>query len=529
MHVLRTHGNRSGAILVQTGTVVDSNKRSDMRHGIPLRLAGIILAPTVIAAFIIGILAAGVLDLSHPRANAGPGDAAEGTEVLVSGGGPGSFAAVAERVIPAVVNIAAEKKVTVGRRSGPESRGPLDDLFREFFRDFPEMPRAEQRNALGSGVIIDSDGYIVTNNHVVSEFDELLVRLSDGTEFEGEDVEIVGRDPKTDLAVIRVKAGRKLPVISFGEAENIRVGDWAVAVGNAFGLQSTVTVGVVSAKGRTGIPLPEGPSYQDFLQTDASINPGNSGGPLVNAAGELIGINTAIRSPVGASVGVGFAVPVDMVQSVTSQLIKQGRVVRGFLGVRPQEITESIRKAKRLEGAGGVLIAEVLENTPAQESGLKAGDIIVELEGDRVETVEQFRRQVADLAPGTTISMRLRRDGKMIDKRIKLVEFPDDEPVAAVDKGEQGNWVGLEVRSLTGDERDEAGVIGGVIVVRVDPDKAAGDADIRQGDIILEVGDERIGGLDDYHRTIERLAAEREPTLLRLQRGSVKMYVAVEP
>ncbi|UCG43598.1 MAG: Do family serine endopeptidase [candidate division WOR-3 bacterium] len=500
-----------------------------MQRRIPLRLIGIILAPTAIAAFVIGIFAAGIVSLGHPQAAAKQEDFGVDSGPPAQGGGPGSFAAVADRVIPAVVNIAAEKKVAVGRRGAPEFGGPLEDLFREFFRDFPDMPRERQRNALGSGVIIDADGYIVTNNHVVSGFDELLVRLSDGTEIDGEDVEIVGRDPKTDLAVIRVKTDKKLPFITYGDVAGVRVGDWAVAVGNAFGLQSTVTVGVISAKGRTGIPLPEGPSYQDFLQTDASINPGNSGGALVNTAGELIGINTAIRSPVGASVGVGFAVPVDMVRSVTSQLIQHGKVVRGFLGIRPQEITESIRKAKKLEDTGGVLVAEVIDDTPAQKSGLKPGDIIVELEGRRVETVEQFRRHVADLAPGTTISMRLKRDGKTIDKKVKLVEFPEDDLAATEDGEKPGSWFGLDVRNLTSDERDEAGVSGGVVVVSVEPGKAADDADIRQGDIILEVGDTRVVDLDDYNRAVQRLVADREPTLLRLQRGSVKMYVAVEP
>jgi serine protease Do len=500
-----------------------------MRRRIPLKLVGIILAPTVIAAFIIGILAAGALSVGYPQASARQGDTGAIAGPLDARGGQSSFAAVADLVIPAVVNIAAEKKVTVGRRSVPELGGPLDDLFREFFRDLPDVPQEQQRNALGSGVIIDADGHIVTNNHVVSGFDKLLVRLSDGTEFDGEDVEIVGRDPKTDLAVIRVRSGRKLPFISYGDAASIRVGDWAVAIGNAFGLQSTVTVGVISAKGRTGIPLPEGPSYQDFLQTDASINPGNSGGPLVNTAGELVGINTAIRSPVGASVGVGFAVPVDMVRTVTSQLIQHGRVIRGFLGIRPQEMTESIRKAKKLGRPGGVLIAEVLENTPAQKSGLRPGDIIVELEGERIETVEQFRRKVADFAPGSTIGMRLWRDGKAVNKKVKLVEFPEDEPVAAEDGERRDNWMGLEVRNLTEDERDEAGVSGGVIVVRVESGKAAEDADIRRGDIILEVGDKRVADLDDFNRALEDLAAEPEPTLFRVQRGGVRMYVAVEP
>jgi serine protease Do len=499
-----------------------------MRRRIQLKLVGILLAPTAIAAFVIGILSAGILNLSHPRASAEEDGSGVGSGLLTPGGGLSSFAAVADHVIPAVVNIAAEKKVTVERRNVPELSGPLEDLFREFFRDFPDMPQEQQRNALGSGVIIDSGGYIVTNNHVVSGFDKLMVRLSDGTEFDGDEVEVVGRDPKTDLAVIRVKSDKKLPSIGYGDAASIKVGDWAVAVGNAFGLQSTVTVGVISAKGRAGIPLPEGPSYQDFLQTDASINPGNSGGPLVNTAGELIGINTAIRSPVGASVGVGFAVPVDMVKSVTSQLIQHGKVIRGFLGIRPQEITESIRKAKKLDHPGGVLIAEVLENTPAQKSGLKAGDIIVELEGDRIETVEQFRRRVADFAPGATIGMRLWRDGKTIKESAKLAEFPEDEPVAVGNDEERGSWVGLEVRSLTDDEKEEAGVSGGVVVANVEPGKAAEEADIRRGDIILEVGDSSVQGLDDFNRAIQKLVKKREPTLLRLLRGSVMMYVAVE-
>ncbi len=490
---------------------------------ISITLLGAVLAPAVLVAFVLGMVLGNVLNCSSRPALALSGSSAT---VVNAQAGESPFVAVAEAVIPTVVYISAEKTVKVSSRQ-PGSGGQLEEFFRRFFPDFPELPLEQQRNALGSGVIVDPKGYIVTNNHVVAGFDRIVVRLSDGTEFSGKHVKVIGRDEKTDLALIKVESDKPLPAIAFGRVEDIKVGDWAIAIGSAFGLQSTVTVGVISAKGRSGIPLPEGPSYQDFIQTDASINPGNSGGPLVNIRGELIGINSAIRSPVGANVGIGFAVPVDMVKNVTEQLKAHGKVIRGFLGIRPQPITESIRKAKRLESTKGVLVSEVIKNQPAERAGIMAGDVILKVNGEEIENVERFRRIIADFSPGTTITLTLVRDGKILTKKVTLTEMPEEQQ-AVVQPETEDVKLGLEVRNLTEAERREAGVDGGVLVEAVEVGSAAAEAGVQKGDIILEVGDKRIADAGDFLKVLKTLK-RGEAVLLRVQRGGVKLYLAVEP
>lgn len=491
---------------------------------VSLTLAGAFLAPAVLASFILGLVAANLLSCGSRPAIAQAGGARPAVNAQT---GESPFVAVADAVIPTVVYISAEKTVKLSARQ-PGSGGQLDEFFRRFFPDMPEIPLEQQRNALGSGVIVDPKGYIVTNNHVVAGFDRIVVKLSDGKEFTSKHVKVVGRDEKTDLAVIKVETDRPLPAISFGRVEDIKVGDWAIAVGSAFGLQSTVTVGVISAKGRSGIPLPEGPSYQDFIQTDASINPGNSGGPLVNIRGELIGINSAIRSPVGANVGIGFAVPVDMVKSVTDQLREHGKVVRGFLGIRPQPITEAIRKAKRLESTKGVLVSEVIKNQPAERAGIEAGDVILKVNGVEMESVERFRMAIAEFAPGTSVTLTLVRDGKTLTKKVTLAEMPGEEQASVQEEDKPGARLGIQVRALTESERQEAKVEGGILVESVESGSAAADAGLQRGDIILEVGDKKVSSVAEFNRAVKALG-KGEAALLRVQRGGVKLYVAVEP
>jgi len=343
-------------------------------------------------------------------------------------------------------------------------------------------------------------------------------------------VKVVGRDPKTDLAVIKVTTKTQLPSLQLASADDIKVGDWAIAIGNPFGLSGTVTVGVVSAKGRSGIPLPEGPSYQDFIQTDASINPGNSGGALVNIKGELMGINSAIRSPVGASVGIGFAVPVNIVRSVTDQLIRTGKVVRGYMGIRPQPVTDAIRKAMDLPDTKGVLVSEVVENAPAEKAGIKPGDIITALNGTKTEGVEQFRQQVAEFAPGAEVSVTIVRDGSRMTKQVKLVEFPEDQANAgpAVEQPASA-WLGLSVRSLTAAERAQAAVKGGVIVDDVESGSAADAAGLQRGDVLLQAGNVTIEGMADYNRVARARNPGGKPVLFRIKRGQDRLFVAVEP
>ncbi len=496
-----------------------------MTRKVSLSLVGALVAPAVLVAFVLGMVVSAALSCGSRPVQA----QVTSTPALGSAdAGVSPFVRVADAVIPTVVYISAEKKVKVSTQPQMEWEGPFGEFFKRFFPEMPGMPFEQEQNALGSGVIIDSRGYIVTNNHVIAGFDRIAVKLSDGTEFSSKHVKVVGRDPKSDLAVLKVDADKPLPTLPFGRAEDIKVGDWAIAVGNAFGLQSTVTVGVISAKGRSGIPLPEGPSYQDFIQTDASINPGNSGGALVNIRGELIGINTAIRSPVGANVGIGFAVPVDMVKSVTDQLLEHGKVVRGFLGIRPQPVTEAIRKAKRLPNTNGVLVSEVIKDNPAEKAGVKAGDVITKVNGVDVENVEWFRRKVAELAPGSVVTLTLVRDGKTMTVRVKLTEMPDDAQASVPGEDKPAAKLGIAVRQLTDAERREAGVEGGVVVESVEPGSAAADAGMQRGDIIFEVGDRKIETVADFNRAVTQ-AGKEAAVLFRVKRGNVKLYVAVEP
>jgi len=496
---------------------------------ISLKLVGAILAPAVLVAFVIGLALAGILSLR-------PAAAQPETKLAKVGAGLGAndhspFVQVADAVLPAVVNISAEKTVRrAQRQQSPLHGSPLEEFFRDFMRGLPEIPLERQQNALGSGVIISPDGYIVTNNHVVAGFDKIAVRLSDETEFKGNQVRVVGRDPKSDLAVLKVESKKQLPALTLADPGDIRIGDWAIAVGNPFGLNGTVTVGVVSAKGRSGLPLPEGPTYQDFIQTDASINPGNSGGALVNIKGELMGINSAIRTPTGGSVGIGFAVPVDLVKPVTDQLIKTGKVVRGYMGIRPQPVDDALRKALGLEDTRGVLVADVISGQPADKAGVRSGDVIITVNGEKTEGIEQFRKQIATLAPGSSTAVGIIRDGERMTKRITLTTFPDDEQQAPTQKEDQpAAWLGISVRNLTANERSQARVSGGVVVDDVQAGSAADDAGIAAGDIILEVGKTAVKDAGDYNRAVRQLRSSGKAVLFRINRGGSLLYIAVEP
>ena len=497
-----------------------------MSHRISLKLVGAILAPAVLVAFVIGLVLAGALDLRPAGAQT---NALARTGQGMTAGDHSPFVQVANAVLPAVVNISAERTVKVSQQA-PLQGTPLDEFFRQFTQGMPDIPQERQQNALGSGVIISPDGYIVTNNHVVAGFDKINVLLADETEFKGSAVKVIGRDPQSDLAVLKVESKKPLPAVPLANPADIEVGDWAIAVGNPFGLSGTVTVGVVSAKGRSGLPLPEGPTYQDFIQTDASINPGNSGGALVNIKGELMGINSAIRTPTGGSVGIGFAVPVDIVKSVTDQLIKTGKVVRGYMGIRPQPVTDAIRRAMALEDSKGVLVADVVAGQPADRAGIKSGDVIVAVNGEKTEGVEQFRKQVAGFAPGSSISVGIVRDGERMTKRITLVTFPEgQQQTSTPEEAQPAAWLGITARGLTADERAQANFLGGVLVENVEPGSAADDAGIQGGDIVLEVGKIRINGIGDYSRAVRQFQDSKNAVLFRINRGGSVLYIAVEP
>jgi Do/DeqQ family serine protease len=492
---------------------------------------GLIVAVAVIAAFVIGLFIAGSLNFGQRNTMRAETETSpiESKYPMVSGEGTSPFVYVADIAIPTVVNISAEKVVKV---KTPDNWWPFDDLFKDFFKDVPrlEPKQQEQRSqTLGSGVIISEDGYILTNNHVVADYDNFVVRLSDKTEYKGKKVKVVGRDPKTDVAVLKIDANnRKLPAAKLGNSDNIRVGDWAIAVGIPFGLEGTVTVGVISAKGRSNIPLPE-ISYQDFIQTDASINPGNSGGPLVNIKGEVIGINTAIRSPVGASVGIGFASPINLVKDIADQLISKGKIVRGYLGVYPQEISQDLKNALNLQSTEGVLLAEVVDNTPAAKAGIKAGDVVVKFAGTKITDVQQFRRVVAEYTPGSEVQIEVIRDGKTMTFKAKLDEMPSEVSAKTEekeDKQEDENvkvWLGLTAKNRPASDGK------GVVVDKIESGSITDLAGIQQGDVILKIDKYDIETLKDFSKAADELQDIKKPILFRLRRGTASLFIAVTP
>src|SRR5436853_663522 len=352
-----------------------------------------------------------------------------------------AFTTAADRVTPAVVNVS-----TVPRKQ-PAEEAP--ERFREFFgeefyeRFFRRRPREDTR-ASGSGVIVDAKGYVLTNNHVIENAQDITVRLSDGRKFTAK---LVGRDPKTDLAVLKVDAPALLPVAELGDSDQLRVGQWAIAIGNPFGLDRTVTVGIVSATARNRVGVA---TYENFIQTDASINPGNSGGPLLNLDGKVIGINTAI---VAAGQGIGFSIPINQAKEVMRQLIASGRVVRGWLGVVIQDVTDELASSFGVREREGVLVADVMKGGPAETAGLRAGDVVVELNGSKIREVPELQRRIANVAPGQSVAIAVVRDRATQRLKVRVGEMPNEEPlIASVDAGPEG--FGLQVEPLPPDAAD---------------------------------------------------------------------------
>ncbi len=404
-----------------------------------------------------------------------------------------SLAPIIKEVSPSVVNIHTSKKV--------KAMSPLmpyfdDPLFRQFFGD-PRgggnlVPRERREQALGSGVILSEDGYIITNNHVVDGADEIKVSLADDkTTF---DAKVIGTDSHTDIAVLKVE-GRKLPAITLTDSDKLEVGDFVLAIGNPFGVGQTVTAGIVSAKGRGGMGIVD---YEDFIQTDASINPGNSGGALVDAEGRLVGINTAILSRTGGNQGVGFAVPINLARYVMERLVADGKVTRGYLGVMIQPVTEDLATEFKLKDQSGALVGEVTPNSPAAEAGLKEGDVVVEFKGKKVADSRQFRLMVAQTAPGTKVTIKVMRDGEEKTCTVKLGELSEDILAKAGGEGGRGRGPGGErdvlrgadVADLDARSRSQFEIpagIRGAMITSVAPGSAAAEAGLRPGDVIVEV------------------------------------------
>src|SRR5437899_612044 len=388
-----------------------------------------------------------------------------------------ALSAVADRVTPAVVHVSTVPKKTP---SGAPEEAP--ERFKEFFgeefyeRYFRRRPREDAR-ATGSGVLVDPKGYILTNNHVIENAQDIIVRLSDQRKFSAR---LVGRDPKTDLAVLKVDAPGPLPVAELGDSNQLRVGQWAIAIGNPFGLDRTVTVGIISATARTRVGVTQ---YDNFIQTDASINPGNSGGPLLNLDGKVIGINTAI---VAAGQGIGFSIPINQAKDVMRQLIASGRVVRGWLGIAIQDVTDEL--AGTFGVKEGVLVAEVMKGGPAEAAGVRQGDVIVELNGAPIKEVPELQRRVAAVAPGQPVRLKVIRERKPVALSVTVTEMPAEEPVLAGAPDEE-SW-GLGVEPLSGEAAAQLGltIAGGLLVTDVVTGGPADRAGLRRGDVIVEVG-----------------------------------------
>jgi serine protease Do len=445
-----------------------------------------------------------------------------------------NFVEVAKAVTPTVVNISTTRisRLPEGHAGG----APFDDPFfkrffgDELFRRF-EAPKDRRERSLGSGVIADANGYIITNNHVVSKADEIRILFSDKRSLTAK---VVGTDPKTDIAVIKVDA-KDLPTIPWADSDKLQVGEYVLAIGNPFGLNQTVTMGIVSAVGRANVGIAE---YEDFIQTDAAINPGNSGGALVNARGELIGINTAIFSQSGGYMGIGFAVPSNMVRSVMDQLIKGGKVVRGYLGVSIQELTQDLAKQFGAADTKGVLVSDVLADSPAKRAKLERGDVIVEFDGRAVENPTQFRNLVAQTPIGKKVRVKFLRGGKERDLEVTIAEQPKTiaQSESPGDEGGEtrssGAFAGMDVRELTPElarrfnlSREEKG---GVIVARVAEGSPAGEAGLQVGDLITEINRTPIADLRDFQNVTGSLAA-REHALVLVVRNSRNFYFTIRP
>ena len=434
----------------------------------------------------------------------------------LDGARPPSFAAIAKKTMPAVVNIA-----TALQRSSRSSNDPIEEFFSRFFGE--STSRENNLRSLGSGILINKDGEILTNYHVVRYADTIKVKLADQSEHEAR---LVGKDERTDLALIKIrKPNGNLPFAKLGASVALEVGDWVMAIGNPFGLEHTVTAGIVSAKGRV---IGAGP-YDNFIQTDASINPGNSGGPLINSVGEVVGVNSAIFSQSGGNVGIGFAIPIELAKKVVEQLRKNGRVVRGWLGVRAQDVTPGIALSLGLPRGHTemALVTEVTENSPAAESGVKTGDVIIKFNGKPVPKSHDFPVLIAETPPGQRITMKILRDKKEQTIAVKIGELPEDDPNQQLESRDEG--VGLRVQRITPEAARRLGLAStrGVLVVEVQPDSPADVAGLEPADVIREVNQRPITNVKDFERFI-RQGRRGERILLLVQRGDNAVFFGLK-
>ncbi len=466
-----------------------------------------------------------------------------GQEVREEGpypGSPGSFAGLAEGLIGAVVNISTSQTIQ-GGEGPPRPQVPPGSPFEEFFEDFFDQQQGEQTprertvSSLGSGFVVDSDGIIVTNNHVIADADEIVANFADGTSLPAE---VIGHDSQTDVAVLRVEPEAPLEAVSFGDSDALRVGDWVLAIGNPFGLGGSVTAGIVSAQQRD---INTGP-YDAFIQTDASINRGNSGGPLFNLDGDVVGINTAIISPSGGSIGIGFAIPASIAENVIGQLIEHGETRRGWLGARIQDVTEDIAESLGLDKAHGALIAGVTEDGPAGAAGLQTGDVIVSFDGQEVPEMRDLPRIVADTEVGKTVVVELVRRGATttVEVEVGRLEGPEDQVAApggeeiTPPEPETVTALGFELAELTELMRERYGLADsvetGAVITAFAPDAPATDNQIREGEVIVEIAQETVTSPDDVVGRVAELREDgRDSALVLVASPGGEMRFVVVP
>ena len=430
---------------------------------------------------------------------------------------PPSFAAIAKKTMPVVVNIS-----TTTQRSGRGgSNDPIEEFFNRFFGETP--PRENSQRSLGSGILISKDGEILTNYHVVRNADAIKVKLADQTEFEAR---LIGKDSRTDLAMIKIRrSGGNLPFARLGSSSQLDVGDWVMAIGNPFGLEHTVTAGIVSAKGRV---IGAGP-YDNFIQTDASINPGNSGGPLINAAGEVVGVNSAIFSQTGGNVGIGFAIPIDLAKKVADQLRKNGKVVRGWLGIRAQNVSPQLASSLGIVRSGEMaVVTEVTEGSPAAEAGIKSSDIVVEFNGKPVPRSHDFPSVIADTPPGQKVTLKIIREKKEQTVAVKVGELPDESDASQQIEAKDAE-IGLRVQRITPEAARRLGMNStkGVIVVEVQPGSPADQVGVEPADVIREVNQRPVNNVKDFQLAL-RQGRRGDRILLLVQRGDNAVFFAVK-
>ncbi|MGO9059797.1 MAG: DegQ family serine endoprotease [Candidatus Binataceae bacterium] len=461
-----------------------------------------------------------------------------------------SFAPLVKHVMPTVVNVSVVQKVKgfgfegggdqpgggdpgsgEGSPGGPQmgpspfggGGGPGGDPFEQFRRFFGEIPHEFKQHGLGSGVIVSPDGYILTNNHVVGNADTIQVTLMDKREFTAK---VIGKDAKTDLALIKIDTKEALPFAALGNSDATEVGDWVVAIGNPFGFSLTVTAGIVSAKGRA-----LGGNYDEFIQTDAAINPGNSGGPLFDVTGKVVGINTAIYSRTGTSAGIGFAIPIDLAKAVMDQLKAHGTVVRGWLGVEIQEVTPELAQSFGLAKPEGALVANVEKDAPAAKAGIKRGDVIVKFNDKTVHEQHELPELVAETPIKKTVNVEVIRGGKHLTIPVTIAELKDTETANARGEEQPGSGWGLQVGEITPDIAREFNLQSdkGVVVRQVKPDSPGAEAGLQQGDVILEVNHDKVNSLQDFMTKAKEAKDQKKSALLLVQRGNMTLYTVIKP